>query len=245
MPNPDRIELVRRRLGLTKSGLAQMLRIDRKVLQRFENAEFGFPDPTLDRLCEVSGYQREFFDKGPIDFPGVDGVSFRSLRSLTAGTRDAALAAGALAFEFDDWISGRYDLPEHQVPQSENLDPEEVAAFVRARWGIGERPVANLVNMLEARGVRVFSLSEETRHLDAYSFWRNNRPYIFLNTLKSAERSRFDAAHELGHLVMHRHSGSTHQNAENEANAFASAFLMPLFASHPLKKRETDRANNF
>jgi Zn-dependent peptidase ImmA (M78 family) len=53
-------------------------------------------------------------------------------------------------------------------------------------------------------------------------------PYIFLNTFKTPERSRFDAAHELGHLVLHKHGG-THggQEAERQANQFASAFLMP------------------
>jgi Zn-dependent peptidase ImmA (M78 family) len=84
-----------------------------------------------------------------------------------------------------------------------------------------------MMNLLEAHGVRVFSLVEETRHLDAYSLWRNDQPYVFLNTLKTAERSRFDAAHEMGHLVMHRHTGSNHPKAEPEADAFASAFLMP------------------
>jgi Zn-dependent peptidase ImmA (M78 family) len=84
-----------------------------------------------------------------------------------------------------------------------------------------------MINLLEAHGVRVFSLAEETRHLDAYSLWRNDKPYIFLNTLKAAERTRHDAAHELGHMVMHRHSGSTHSSAEHEADTFASAFLMP------------------
>ena len=33
--------------------------------------------------------------------------------------------------------------------------------------------------------------------MDAYSFWRRGVPYVFLNTMKSAERSRMDAAHEL------------------------------------------------
>jgi Zn-dependent peptidase ImmA (M78 family) len=75
--------------------------------------------------------------------------------------------------------------------------------------------------------VRVFSLVEETRHLDAYSLWRNDKPYIFLNTIKTTERSRFDAAHELGHLILHRHTGSSHRMAETEADEFASAFLMP------------------
>ena len=40
-------------------------------------------------------------------------------------------------------------------------------------------------------------------------------------------RSRQDAAHELGHLVMHRHGGPIGRQAEEQANAFASAFLMP------------------
>jgi Zn-dependent peptidase ImmA (M78 family) len=84
-----------------------------------------------------------------------------------------------------------------------------------------------MINMLESHGVRVFSLSEETRHLDAYSFWRNDRPYVFLNTIKTPERSRFDAAHELGHLILHQHGGPSHRSAEDEANKFASAFLMP------------------
>lgn len=46
--------------------------------------------------------------------------------------------------------------------------------------------------------------------------------------MKSVERGRFDAAHELGHLVMH---GSDREcsgpEAERQANDFASAFLMP------------------
>jgi Zn-dependent peptidase ImmA (M78 family) len=70
-------------------------------------------------------------------------------------------------------------------------------------------------------------LSEETRHLDAYSFWRDEKPYVFLNTCKTSEHSRFDAAHELGHLVLHRHGGPSHRSAEDEANAFASEFLIP------------------
>src|SRR3546814_6566541 len=48
---------------------------------------------------------------------------------------------------------------------------------------------------------------EDTKNVDAFSCWRNGQPFVFLNTFKSAERSRFDAAHELAHLVLHRHGG--------------------------------------
>ena len=59
------------------------------------------------------------------------------------------------------------------------------------------------------------------------------KTYYFLNISKTAERCRFDAAHELAHLVMHRHGptfteeSSNENNIEKEANKFASSFLMP------------------
>lgn len=227
MQNPERVELVRRRLGLTKGGFAAALGVDRKTIQRFEAGESELSDKSLDALVALSGYAREFFEKGPFDYPNPEAVSFRSLRSLVASTRDAALAAGALAFELDDWVTARFDLSPHSIPTISNALPVDAALKLRAHWGIGERPIGNMINMLESHGVRVFSLAEETRHLDAYSFWRDDKPYVFLNTMKTPEHSRFDGAHELGHLVLHRHGGPSHRNAEDDANAFASAFLMP------------------
>jgi Zn-dependent peptidase ImmA (M78 family) len=235
--NPDRVDFARRRLGKTKVAFARDLGVDRKVIQRFESGKSALPEAAIERLCGISGYSRAFFDRiDAPDYPSADGVSFRSLRSLTASSRDAAIAAGAVAFEFDDWITNRYDLPAHSLIHTNAEAPEKAAALLRAKWGMGERPIPNMINVLEAHGVRVFSLVEETRHLDAYSLWRDDKPYVFLNTKKTSEHSRFDAAHELGHLVMHRHSGSSHPNAEHEANLFASAFLMPpgdLIAEFP------------
>ena len=45
--------------------------------------------------------------------------------------------------------------------------------------------------------------------------------------MKAGERGRMDAAHELGHLLLHRDGRVCGQEAEAEANAFASAFLLP------------------
>ena len=105
--------------------------------------------------------------------------------------------------------------------------PDKAAISLRQHWAIGEQPISNMVNLLESKGVRVFSLSENTKNVDAFSCWRNDTPYIFLNTFKSTEHSRFDAAHELGHLVLHKHGGPHQKAAEFEANTFASCFLMP------------------
>lgn len=50
-----------------------------------------------------------------------------------------------------------------------------------------------MIHLLEKHGVKVFFLSENTADIDAFSFWKDNIPYIFLNTKKTGERSRFDA----------------------------------------------------
>jgi len=77
-------------------------------------------------------------------------------------------------------------------------------------------------------GVRLFSLSENTASVNAFSFWRDDKPFIFLNNFKTVESSIFDAAHELGHFVMHKHGDPKEtRSAEREANSFASTFLMP------------------
>lgn len=231
MLNPERLELVRHRRGLTKKGFADILGVDRRTLQRFEIGEYDLPAASIDKLLDYSGFPKSFFEETELlEYPNPDSVSFRSLRSLTAASRNSAMAAGALAFKFDDYITSEYSLPKNNLTtEVKSASPVKAALSLRAEWGIGLRPIGNFLNLLERHGIRVFSLAEETRHLDAYSLWRNNKPYIFLNTLKTAERSRFDAAHELGHLLLHRHTGpsSANADAEAEADAFASAFLMP------------------
>lgn len=139
MPNPERVELVRLRLGLTKSGFAEQLCVDRKTLQRFERTSDMSHD-MFEKLCLISGYPQEFFEKSDAEYPNPDGVSFRSLRSLTASSRNSALAAAALAFEIDDWVHERFDLPEHSLPQVLSESPMEAAGALRAHWGYRGTP---------------------------------------------------------------------------------------------------------
>lgn len=146
---------------------------------------------------------------------------------MSAAERDAALAAGQIGFLISDWVAERFDLPECKLPDLHLFEPEEAARMLRHEWGLGEKPISNMIQMLESKGVRVFSLAENTTHVNAYSLWRKTVPYVFLNTFKSAECSRFDAAHELAHLVLHQDGGVKGREAEDQANKFASALLMP------------------
>ena len=184
---------------------------------------------TLPLVADALGFPISFFAASDLDEVPSDAVSFRALTKMTATQRNAALAAGSLAFALSDWIEERFRTPEPDVPKlGPGIDPETAAEIIRGEWCLGEQPIPNMIHLLEARGVRVFSLAEESREVDAFSFRRAETPFVFLNTMKSGEHRRMDAAHELGHLVLHwRHEGAQGRKAEQEAQAFASALLMP------------------
>ncbi len=227
MFTPGRLSLARKRRRLTKKGLAAALGVTPHTVLRYESGDISPPEEVAAKIAEILTFPIGFFYSDDVDHPPADGASFRSLTAMSAKERDAALAAGALGFVLSDWVEHRFDLPEVQFPDLEGDEPEIAARSLRQSWALGEQPIGNMIHLLEAKGVRVFSLPENTRAVDAFSMWRSDRPFIFLNMMKTPERSRFDAAHELGHLIMHKHGGPRGRKAEDQANQFASSFLMP------------------
>jgi Zn-dependent peptidase ImmA (M78 family)/DNA-binding XRE family transcriptional regulator len=228
MFNPRRLSLARKRRRLTAKALAEKSGLAVDTISRLENGSNSPDDATVAKLVRVLNFPTPFFfDQDPEDID-TGAVSFRSFSKMSARERDAAISAGSLGLQLSLWIEARFSLPKPNLPDlSYEADPENAAHTVRQFWGIGERPVGNLMGLLETNGVRIFSLSENTASVNAFSFWRDDKPFIFLNNFKTAESSIFDAAHELGHLVMHKHGDPKEtRSAEREANSFASAFLM-------------------
>ncbi|WP_460986584.1 helix-turn-helix domain-containing protein [Sphingobium sp. TomTYG75] len=227
--NPARLELAMDRRRLTARALAELADVTVVSLSQIKTGKQVPQEATVQRIADAVGYPLAFFYGGDVDTLPAEAVSFRSLSSVTQRERNAAIAAGGIAYLVADWLQSKYELPKpNLVDAGPERDPATAARALRQEWGLGEKPIGNLIKLLEAKGIRVFSLAENTKNVDAFSCWRNAEPFIFLNTFKTTERSRFDAAHELGHLVMHKHGGSNQgQQAEAEANAFASSFLMP------------------
>jgi len=229
MFNINRLELARKRRRYTAKILAERAGVAPVTLSRVVNGVQVPDDETIDKLTVALAYPREFFFRDDIDPIDASTASFRSLKAMSARERYAALSAGELAYELADWVRGEFNLPNADLLDlSHEPDPAAAARTLRQRWAIGERPIGNMVKLLETKGVRVFSLAENTKNVDAFSCWRNDEPYVFLNTFKTTERCRFDAAHELGHLVLHKHGGAKQgRSAEHEAHLFAASFLMP------------------
>lgn len=227
---PSRLTLARKRRGLRKLELANKTGVTGKSIIEYEKGTQTPRQDTVQVLADVLEFPVGFFYGSDIEPPEPETVSFRSYKKMTAGTRNRALAAAGLGLALASWLDEKFDLPTPNLPEMPELrlsTPDDAAQMLRQIWSIGERPV-NIVHLLESKGVRVFSLAENAPYMDAFSFWRAGTPFVFLNAMKSAERSRFDASHELGHLILHRHVLDTrHVDAEKQADQFASAFLMP------------------
>jgi Zn-dependent peptidase ImmA (M78 family) len=213
---------------LTKVQLAEKLGITYRALVGYEIGEYPPSPEMLDTIAEKLEFPQQFF-LGP-DLEGVAArdVSFRSLSKMTAKHREVALAQSELALYLCKWLEDRFELPAVDLPELDpNADPEAAAETLRSYWDLGQLAIRNVVHLLESKGVRVFSLNLETTDVDALSTWKGGMPFVFLNGYKTPERGRFDAAHELGHLILHKHGAPLGRAAEDEAHRFASAFLMP------------------
>ncbi|MEM9034356.1 MAG: XRE family transcriptional regulator [Actinomycetota bacterium] len=228
----ERLELARLRRGYNKTRLAALVGVTAPTITSYERARRDPPPSMVARLAEALEFPESFFYAAMGDLVPLEAASFRALSRMSASQRDAALASGTLCTEFEAWLSDRFELPTPNLPDVDQrvVDPAGAAAQVRASWGLGSAPVSNVLQTLEANGVRVFALAAECQEVDAFSFWQDstNTPYIIVGTHKTPERQVFDLAHELAHLVLHRHHGEPRgKTEEREADLFASSFLMP------------------
>jgi len=206
--------------------MAWLLDLDRRSISAYESGESVPRADILEKIARETGFPIEFFYGDDLEEP--NGPTFRSMARMSARLRDMALSQGAIANLVSSFIEKKFHLPMVDIPDiSHESDPESASEILRNYWGLGAQPINNMIHLLESKGVRVFSLAIDAREIDAFSMWKTDIPMVFLNTYKTSEHSRMDAAHELAHLVLHRRGSRTGKDAEKDARAFASAFLIP------------------
>ena len=238
---PERITQARELFGLTKSELADSLEVSVAAVAQWESgAKHPLPEhlAAMSRRLEVP--MTLFFKAKPAGLERKGPLSFRSWKS--ASTRKANRKAERLAemtAEIYSWLGEKIDLPASVLPdipdQGSQVNVEVAARETRKFWGLGDRPLLKFSELLESKGIFLNPASFGDERFDAFSCVIDGRPFIFLgNEKKDRARSRFDAAHELGHLVLHQHLGvsdllepEVYDWAERQADQFASAFLLP------------------
>jgi Zn-dependent peptidase ImmA (M78 family)/DNA-binding XRE family transcriptional regulator len=230
--NPRMIVLAREATGLTQAALAHAAGVTQAHMSKVEN---GLEDPspellrTVARECDVPV---EFFEQtdelvgqGPIDLfhkkrATLPAKPLKRAHALLNLTRLEILRL-LRTIELTEVA------PFPVFPMNEYQEPEEIARNVRAMWRVPNGPLPNLISLIEATGTPVLKMNFEHEKLFAIAApGPLNRHIIALNGALPASAQRFALAHELGHLVMHQVASSA-EDAEAEAQRFASALLMP------------------
>jgi Zn-dependent peptidase ImmA (M78 family)/transcriptional regulator with XRE-family HTH domain len=240
---PERLaELRAARRILSMKELARIIGVSPSAVSRWENGTHAPDTDALTALSRELRVRREYFLR-PVH--GSDHPMFsRSLSS--ALKRDTSYQDTQMQWlqEISSILQHYVDFPVVDIPdvmkgltyrQLRDEDIEGIAQDLRAHWRLGQGPITDVVAILERIGCVVGSIEMGTSKLDGLCSWScgDERPHILLATDKmSLPRRQMDAAHELGHAILHK--GVSHEELksdlkeiERQAFRFASAFLLP------------------
>lgn len=243
--DPARLVQARQLAKATKAQLQERVGVTATAIGQYERGEVRPRADTVAQLAKALAVPVGFFAYGRPRVPlEIAQASFRRLRATSVLQQQQAVAYAEQVWELSAYLEEHVEFPELDLPEwsgvdeSEStvaIDPVSAARALREHWHLGMKPIRHLVAEIERRGILVvlFSLVEEgddqKRHIDAFSTTATPRPMIVLTPDKADDvmRHRFSAAHELGHIVLHRWHQNRDAHMEREADAFAAEFLTP------------------
>jgi len=243
---PERLIEARLVARLTQTELASRIGISRQAISYYEK---GTKKPDWAIFVKIASELEQpgaFFTKERYNTFGRQGINFYRKKNADTKRRLQACNVYALwlarsAYAFNDIVNFplvNFPSFEPHDMDSECYSEEEIeshAEAVRKYFGLGLGPISNVIRLLESKGALIAHVEIPGEDVEAFSFWSGDRPFIFLaSDKKSAVRRRFDVAHELAHLCLHRwiteeelDNPDRLKQIEQEANHFAGAFLLP------------------
>lgn len=234
-----RLKLARTAAGLSLRGLAAVIehRVSAQAIGKYERDETMPGSGVLIALADALHTTVDYLLGDPDLL--LDELKFRK-NAFTSKRAVARVEAAVLAdleryLAVEDILglpSARWDQPrDAPYPvRHDAIEAERAAYALRLHWGLGHEPVPNLVELLEERGIKIFSLPLGTVGGLAARARRAGLapvPFVVVNSEDWGERQRFTIAHELGHIVV---DVSRNLDGERVAHRFAGAFLMPAEA---------------
>jgi Zn-dependent peptidase ImmA (M78 family)/transcriptional regulator with XRE-family HTH domain len=230
MINPARLQQAREVRGWTQIALAQQVGVHQSAIAQFESGRIQPSPEILAAIGRSTGFPLTFFTRpsGPT-FP-LGSLRFRARAAMTARQRRQACWYAHTLYELMASMAAQAELPAPCVPRLDE-DPVVAAAVTRQAFGLPpDQPIGPLIRTLERGGVWVLAIPVPLPQRDAFSTWAGgdgSTPVIVVTATPAGDRRRFSVAHELGHLVLHQvPQGSLHA-VEQQADAFAAAFLLP------------------
>lgn len=236
-----RLTEARESRGVSVLSLSDLVQVSRQTIYAYESGNQLPRADIVQRMATTLRVPEKFFFRA---LQAVDAkeVLFRGKMSATQAMRARLRWRFVWLQNIGSYLAQFVTFPVVRFPQL-NLpkDPAQVtpdmieraAQDVRSFWGLGSGPISNVTWLLENNGALIARGKTDTAPLDGCSRWFDHVPYVMLVSDKdSAARSRFDAAHELYHLIAghdpdHGHPAPLRRLMEQQAHRFAGALLLP------------------
>lgn len=238
---PTNLVRLRKVRGLSQEALAEAAGLSRAGYRKIEK---GRATPQTESLRALASALNVPLRELVTPAPRLQHVRFRALKRMKRRPQ--------VLYEVGRWLADLNELEQILGrAQGNDLDAlrEDLAAVSRddvpamanlARKHFdrnSKEPIHDLCGLLEAKGVRVWSVEVASDAFFGLSVGEaDGGPAVVVNTWARlpVERWIFSAAHELAHLLLHldqyqldEEIESEHDVVEKQANAFASHFLMP------------------
>lgn len=231
----ERFKSARLMNGFSLQDLSDNLgnKITRQALHKYEKGEVMPDSEMLDILCEVLKVRPDYFSRETIIELGT--ISFRKLQRFPPKDQNCIIERTrevlSRYLELEE-ILGLKKTFLHPAPGIKITSPEDIEEFayrIRDKWKLGNGPIINVAELLEENNIKVLELDTK-EGFDGMQTWINEKdiPVIVLNVckLKSNDRKRVTAFHELGHLLLPL-EGIDEKLAERYCHRFAGAMLLP------------------
>lgn len=231
----SRLRLARTFHGITLEELGNKVVVTRQYLQRMEVDPETVPSEDLiAALAEALEVEVGFFFGPALGDVQEESCYFRKRKTTPMHVRRRALSYGTIFNVILSYLASKFRFPSVGITSATARtqgEIERVAENCRHEWGLYlDAPIENTIRTVELQGGVVTTFKGVSDNIDAFSYI-HSRPVVVRNTAKpSTSRARFDIGHELGHLVLHQGLETDHYELEDEANRFASAFLLPRTA---------------
>ena len=223
---------------MTQKEAAEQIGISQGKLSKAEHCIQDLEPSVWDKVSDVYDLPLSFF-RQEWDSSLSANSFFRRRITVSSKDVDSFVSTIKIIKVILDQLTEPFEMPNYSLRTylvHNGITPQDIAKKTRLDMGLYRGPVPNLVTLLENCGVIIIRMDFGTEKMDGLSTSTSQgRKVVFLNNQMPNDRIRFSLAHELGHIVMHLDDIiSEDRDAEEEANIFASEFLMPSDDIKPL-----------
>ena len=246
--NPHMLILARDARGITQAELAVRLKAGQGTVSKYETGLNEPPPSFVDDIAGTLGFPVQFFHEPgrpyglpPFHYRRRKKLSARVLARIVAEMNIRRIHLTKLLVSFPIKTNAfipEIDRDDYRGRGKAALTTEDAARAIREMWLLPSGPIANMVELLEDNGGIVIPCDFGTDLLDAMSQRIDGLPVLFfVNVNAPTDRVRHTLAHELGHMTLHTLIVKSDEEMEDEADAFAGAFLLPADEIRPQLRR--------